>query len=335
LSDEVTAPVTTGTPSGDGGGSSPSASWSDTQLKAREWLANNPVTETETQTTPAATSQPEASPNTTTKVDPEPTPPAAEETPLVPSFRLREEAEKRREAERQLEQFGPYRGVIETLQARGMTPEQISGFLATVQGDNPLETTPEPAAAPALSQEERFEKYLEAANVDPDTASPETLAALERAFIAEENLAAEKARIDALEGRFREIDEATAEREQRAIEASLEAEMKTVCTKYPALHNPDFQMSIYATFAMEASQPGSTVTLTEIAERFGQGLDAYTRNAVGEYAAKKQADGSVPVAAGGTAAPPAPSGTVYDKGVKRDERIARVTEFLRSKTSTG
>jgi hypothetical protein len=304
--------------------SSPPANWSETRARAREFLAAR--AETPAEVKPATAPEQAATPAAETADKPVAAP--AEEPATVPSYRLREETDKRRALETQLQELGAYAPLILDLQKQGLTTTQIAARLVQAEAQQAAEVTP---PEPELTREERFESYVRDAGVDPDTASTETLAALAKIFDQSEaftaQMAEKEARLAEMEGRFEQIDRSTAESEQRAIEKSLEAEMTASVNRFPVLGEPEFQQAIYAQYALEAGS-GQEVTLAQVAERFAQGIEKTTRNAIAKYSTEKQGDARVPVATGGggAAVPAAPG--IYDKGVDRQGRRDAVREFL-------
>lgn len=289
-----------------GSPSAPSGEWNPQNFNAES--VTRYFAEAEAEEEPVA-----AASGSETPADPETPAETPAEPALVPSHRLREETEKRRELE---ERFNPWAPAIEALSQQGYTPEQIQGMLTqAAEAPAPAQPAPQETAATPDLQEE-FHAYLASKGSDPFA-------------LAAEHPEIYDLRFEQFETR-REIDQQeTALRVQR-----WESDVQAVQGKYPDLLADDqAKHDLVAAYIARHGVEPNRAQFEQHVGRWSQSIEALRERDRQVYAAAKAGDALVPSVAGGSSPPPVTRPDYHN--LKPGEQEAAMVAQTRALLATG
>lgn len=300
-----------------GSPAAPSGEWSPQNLNAETVRAA--FAEADAEEIPVA-----AASGSETPADPETPAETPTEPALVPSHRLREETEKRRELE---ERFNPWAPAIEALSQQGYTPEQIQGML-TQAAEAPAPAQPalqETAVTPDLQEE--FHAYLTSKGADPFA-------------LAAEHPDTYDLRYEQFEMR-REIEQqkTAVAQERQAQETALrvqrwESDVQAVQGKYPDLLGDDqAKHDLVAAYIARHGIEPNRAQFEQHVGRWSQSIEALRERDRQVYAAAKAGDALVPSVAGGSSPPPVTRPDYHS--LKPGEQEAAMVAQTRALLATG
>jgi hypothetical protein len=237
----------------------------------------------------------------------EPNPPA-----MIPSHRLREETEKRREIE---ERYKPWDGIIQSLTEKGYTPDEIAQVLsqgaeAGEEADASPYAAPEAPAEPqgdladpdTSDLELEFERHLRARGIDPYTVETATLDLYRDNWETRRLVEQSQAKAQA------EAEQARHAAETAAWSNRWEADVEAVKAKFPdlpQLQDVDGSLDLIAAYTRRhGTTPNREQFQAFVDRNYVQPLQSRIAQATQAYAAAKAGDAVVPSVAGGSS--PAP-----------------------------
>jgi hypothetical protein len=226
---------------------------------------------------------------------------------MVPSFRLREETERRRQIEQQLEQIGPYTPLLNAIREQGLSPEQVQQALA--QGFAPPQAQAQPTA------EETFRNWaIETHGLDPY----DTEAVDDREFRALQREHQVDQRAQSLLDRITQFEQAQQQAEQQAqaarVSQQFDATLATIKGQFSTFSDPVMgpeaeQYLRSSAWMMLQSNPQMTpadvlAKVPEMAQQFHERIEKLVSARNADYRDAKGRFAAVPSVAGGGA--PAP-----------------------------
>jgi hypothetical protein len=261
--------------------------------------------------------------------DTDPNPPA-----MIPSHRLREETEKRREIE---ERYKPWDGIIQSLTEKGYTPDEIAQVLnqgadtGEEANASPYPATPEaPAAAaddadPDSDLELEFERSLRQRGLDPYALDEATLLLYRDNWETRRLVEQSQAKAQA------EAEQARHAAETAAWSNRWEADVEAVKAKFPdlpQLQDVDGSLDLIAAYTRRhGTTPNREQFQAFVDRNYVQPLQSRIAQATQAYAAAKREDAAVPSVAGGSS--PAPVDRVDIHSMKPSDQDRAMTEAAR------
>ncbi len=238
--------------------------------------------------------------------------PAVPEPAMVPSFRLREEADRRRQLEEQVRQFEPltpYQQLVQQFHEAGLGPEDVLTLLQQAQAQQPAQAPPQQSQPD--DPDAALHAWIQARGMDPYALDDNAYFSARLAHEAHQQtqaLVAERARV-----------------QQEAVMGDLRTQAQQAQQQFPIFKKPEFQQALFGAYGF-GQENGSRETLLQVAERMHNAYQEDLRNELARHSVEKAKDAAVPVVSGG--ASPAPVQAPDINKMSREQRQALAMSYL-------